>query len=92
MYYTRFYGSVPIFSENLVPESVAVSYYYGNNYIDMVCYDLNDVFTAELAESAEKNHIFIMPLRILPLRALRSRAQRAVNLYLNNHELIGRRR
>ena len=54
----------------------------------MVCYDLNDVFTAELAESAEKNHIFIMPLRILPLRALRSRAQRAVNLCLNNNELL----
>jgi len=54
----------------------------------MVCYDLNDVFTAELAESAEKNHIFIMPLRILSLRALRSRAQRAVNSCLNNYELI----
>jgi len=40
----------------------------------MVCYDLNDVFTAEFAESAEKNHILIMPLRVLPLRALRSRA------------------
>jgi hypothetical protein len=25
----------------------------------MVCYDLNDIFTAELAESAEKNHIFL---------------------------------
>jgi len=81
---------VPIFSENLVPESVAVNYYYGNNYIDMVCYDLNDVFTAELAESAEKNHIFIMPLRVLPLRTLRSRAQRAVNLCLNNNELISK--
>ncbi len=54
----------------------------------MVCYDLNDVFTAELAESAEKNHILIMPLRVLPLRALRSRAQRAVNSCLNNNELI----
>ncbi len=52
----------------------------------MVCYDLNDVFTAEFAESAEKNHIFIMPLRVLPLRALRSRAQRAVNSCLNNIE------
>jgi hypothetical protein len=40
----------------------------------MMCYDLNDIFTAELAESAEKNHIFVMPLRIFPLRALRSRA------------------
>jgi hypothetical protein len=49
----------------------------------MMCYDLNDIFTAELAESAEKNHIFVMPLRIFPLRALRSRAQRAVNL--SNH-------
>jgi hypothetical protein len=56
----------------------------------MMCYDLNDVFTAELAESAEKNHIFIMSLRILPLRALRSRAQRAVSLCLNNNELIGK--
>ena len=54
----------------------------------MVCDNLNDVFTAELAESAEKNHIFIMPLRVLPLRALRSRAQRAVNSCLNNNELI----
>ena len=53
----------------------------------MVYYNLNDVFTAEFAESAEKNHIFNMPLRILPLRALRSRAQRAVNLCLNNNEL-----
>jgi hypothetical protein len=25
----------------------------------MVCYDLNDLFTAELAESAEKYHIVI---------------------------------
>jgi hypothetical protein len=47
---------------------------FGNNYLDMVCYDLNDVFTAELAENAENKHIFIMSLRILPLRALRSRA------------------
>jgi len=54
----------------------------------MVCYNLNDVFTAELAKSAEKNHIFIMSLRILSLRALRSRAQRAVNSCLNNNELI----
>jgi len=30
---------------------------------------LNYIFTAELAENAENNHIFIMPLRILPLRA-----------------------
>jgi hypothetical protein len=49
-------------------------YKYGNNYLDMVCYDLNDVFTAELAENAENKRIFIMSLRILPLRALRSRA------------------
>ena len=41
----------------------------------------NDIFTAELAESAEKNHIFIMFLLILPLHALRSQAQRAVNLF-----------
>ena len=40
----------------------------------MVCYDLNDVFTAELAENAENKHIFIVPLQILPLRALRSQA------------------
>ncbi len=40
----------------------------------MVCYDLNDVFTAELAENAENKHIFIVPLQLLPLRALRSRA------------------
>ena len=45
----------------------------------MVCYDLNDVFTAELAENAGNKRIFDRPLRILPLRALRSRAQRAVN-------------
>ena len=49
---------------------------------------LNNVFTAELAENAENKHIFIMPLRILPLRSLRSRAQRAVNSCLNNNELI----
>ena len=41
----------------------------------------NDRFTAELAASAEKNHIFIMFLLILPLRALQSQAQRAVNLF-----------
>jgi hypothetical protein len=41
----------------------------------MVCYDLNDVFTAELAENAENKHIFIMPLRILPLRALERQAK-----------------
>ena len=40
----------------------------------MVCYDLNDVFTAELAENAENKRIFVMSMRILPLRALRSRA------------------
>ena len=40
----------------------------------MVCYDLNDVFTAELAENAENKHIFIVPLQLLPLRALQSRA------------------
>jgi len=54
----------------------------------MFCYDLHDIFTAEIAENAEKNNIFIMTLRILPLRTLRSRAQRAVNLCLNNNELI----
>jgi len=32
-----------------------------------------------------------MPLRILPLRALRSRAQRAVNPCLNNNELISKK-
>ena len=47
---------------------------YGNNYLDMVCYDLNDVFTAELAENAENKRFFVMPLRILPLRTLRARA------------------
>jgi len=41
----------------------------------MVCYDLKDVFTAELAENAENKCIFVVPLRILPLRALRYRAQ-----------------
>jgi hypothetical protein len=35
----------------------------------MVCYLSNDVFTAELAENAENKHIFVMSLRILPLRA-----------------------
>ena len=55
----------------------------------MVCYDLNDVFTAE---NAENKRIFVMPLRILPLRALRSRAQRAVNSCLNNNELISNNR
>ena len=30
------------------------------NYLDLVDYDLNDVFTAELAENAENKHIFIM--------------------------------
>ena len=35
----------------------------------MVCYDLNDFFTAELAKNAENKRIFVMPLRILPLRA-----------------------
>ena len=35
----------------------------------MGCYDLNDVFTAELAENAENKSIFVTLLRILPLRA-----------------------
>jgi hypothetical protein len=41
----------------------------------MVCYYLIDVFTAEFAENAENKRILVMPLGILPLRALRSRAQ-----------------
>jgi len=40
----------------------------------MVCYDLNEIFTAEIAENAENKNIFAMSLRSLPLRALRSRA------------------
>jgi len=35
----------------------------------MVCDDLNGVFTAERAENAENKRIFVMSLRILPLRA-----------------------
>ena len=57
-------------------------------YLNMVCYYLIDVFTAEFAENAENKRILVMPLGILPLRALRSRAQRAVNLCLNNNDLI----
>jgi hypothetical protein len=60
-------------------------YKCGNDYLDLVCYELNDVFTAEFAENAE----IVMPLRIWPLRALRSRALRAVNSYLNNDDFIG---
>jgi hypothetical protein len=57
------------FLASAFPNKAISFYYYGNNYLDMVCHDLNDVFTAELAENAENKFIFIMLLRILPLRA-----------------------
>jgi esterase/lipase len=47
-------------------------------------------FTAELAENAENDYIFIKSSRILPLLALRSRTQRAVNSCLNNIDLISK--
>ncbi|CAB1081957.1 hypothetical protein D1AOALGA4SA_9597 [Olavius algarvensis Delta 1 endosymbiont] len=51
-------------------------------------YHQNCILTAEFAESAEKRYLFTCAFAFSSLRALRSRAKRAVKSCLNNNGLI----